>query len=48
VSIETSDHGAEAARYAGVIMAPLLGWDQPRLLNELADYDASVETSWRP
>ena len=42
VSIETSDHGTEAARHVGAIMAPLLGWDPQRLLEELAMYDSSV------
>jgi glycerol-3-phosphate dehydrogenase len=42
VSIEASDRGTEAARHVGAIMAPLLGWDRPRLLEELARYDSSV------
>jgi glycerol-3-phosphate dehydrogenase len=45
VSIETTDHGALAARHAADVMAPLLGWGPERLDQELAAYDANV-TPW--
>ena len=44
VSIETADHGALGARHVGALMAPLLGWDPDRLRDELAIFDATMET----
>ncbi len=44
VSIQTSDHGAGAARHVGDVLMPLLGWGSERLVEELALYDASVQT----
>ncbi len=46
VSIETPDHGLEAARVAGTVMAPLLGWNDAALSAELAHYDAAVTAEW--
>jgi glycerol-3-phosphate dehydrogenase len=43
VSIQTTDHGARAARHVGDVIAPLLGWGPERLHDELANFDASVE-----
>lgn len=43
VSIETADHGSRAARRAGEVMAPLLGWGPERVVEELASYDSTVE-----
>ena len=45
VSIETTDHGAAAAREVGAVMAPLLGWGAERLREEIAIFDSSVP-SW--
>jgi glycerol-3-phosphate dehydrogenase len=45
VSIETTDHGAAAARRVAAVMAPLLGWGAERLGEEIANYDSSV-ASW--
>jgi glycerol-3-phosphate dehydrogenase len=42
VSIETTDHGAAAARRVAAVMAPLLGWGAERLGEEIANYDSSV------
>jgi glycerol-3-phosphate dehydrogenase len=44
VSIQSPDGGLGAARVVGDIMAPLLGWEPEGLVEELASFDASVET----
>ena len=45
ISIQTSDHGARAARHVGDVTAGLVGWGPERLEEELAIYDANME-SW--
>jgi glycerol-3-phosphate dehydrogenase len=45
VSIQTTDHGARAARHAADVVAPLLGWGPDRVKEELDEFDATAE-SW--
>ena len=46
VSIESPDHGVAAARAAGAIVGPLLGWSHATLRDELERYDAAVTAEW--
>jgi len=43
ISIETEDRGIEAAAEAAVIVAPILGWDDPAIEREIAHYRARVD-----
>jgi len=43
ISIETPDRGVRSARPAAELAAPHLGWDQERIDNEVAAYEARVE-----
>lgn len=42
VAFETRDNGRAVARQVGPFVAPVLGWDAPRLGAELTRYDAEV------
>ena len=42
ISIETPDRGLAAARSTADLVAPILGWDEERIANELAAYEARV------
>jgi len=43
ISIETEDRGIEAAAEAAVIVAPILGWDDPAVEREITHYRARVD-----
>ncbi|MBA3310952.1 MAG: glycerol-3-phosphate dehydrogenase/oxidase [Nocardioidaceae bacterium] len=47
ISIETPDRGTAAARPAAELIASLLGWDSDRVANEVAAYEARVESERR-
>ncbi len=47
ISIETPDRGTTAAAAAAELVAPILGWDQERVDNEVAAYGARVEAERR-
>jgi glycerol-3-phosphate dehydrogenase len=42
ISIETPDRGVAVARAAAEVTGPLLGWDEERIDNEVAAYEARV------
>jgi cytochrome oxidase assembly protein ShyY1 len=42
ISIETFDRGLGAAPHVARLMAPVLGWDEPRIAREVAHYEARV------
>ncbi|MEU2592231.1 glycerol-3-phosphate dehydrogenase C-terminal domain-containing protein, partial [Streptomyces albidoflavus] len=43
ISIETFDRGTRSARECAELVAPVLGWDQERIDNEVAHYEMRVE-----
>jgi glycerol-3-phosphate dehydrogenase len=43
ISIETPDRGTASARAVAELVAPALGWDEERVNNEVAAYEARVE-----
>ncbi len=47
ISIETPDRGTTAAVAAADLVAPILGWDQERIDNEVDAYSARVEAERR-
>ncbi len=47
ISIETPDRGTTAAVAAAELVAPILGWDQERIDNEVQAYSARVEAERR-
>ncbi len=47
ISIETPDRGTTAAAAAAELVAPILGWDQERIDNEVDAYSARVEAERR-
>jgi len=47
ISIETPDRGTTAAAAAAELVAPILGWDQERVDNEVDAYSARVEAERR-
>jgi glycerol-3-phosphate dehydrogenase len=47
ISIETPDRGTRAAAAAAALVAPVLGWDENRLTNEVEAYSARVEAERR-
>jgi len=42
ISIETFDRGLGAAPHVAALMAPVLGWDDARVADEIAHYEARV------
>ena len=42
ISIETFDRGVAAAPHVARLMAPVLGWDEDRIVREVAHYEARV------
>jgi glycerol-3-phosphate dehydrogenase len=47
ISIETPDRGTTAAGAAATLVAPVLGWDDERITNEVDAYSARVEAERR-
>ncbi len=47
ISIETPDRGTTAAAAAAALVAPILGWDEERITNEVEAYSARVEAERR-
>ncbi|HSS68058.1 MAG TPA: glycerol-3-phosphate dehydrogenase/oxidase [Nocardioidaceae bacterium] len=47
ISIETPHRGVESAEPAARLVAPLLGWDEERIANEVLAYSARVEAERR-
>jgi glycerol-3-phosphate dehydrogenase len=43
ISIETFDRGTRSAREAAELMAPVLGWDEKQVDNEVEHYEKRVE-----
>ncbi|HEY5837321.1 glycerol-3-phosphate dehydrogenase/oxidase [Streptomyces sp.] len=43
ISIETFDRGTRSAREAAELMAPVLGWDEKQIDNEVEHYEKRVE-----
>jgi len=42
ISIETFDRGVRAAPHVAALIAPILGWDDQRVQQEIAHYEARV------
>jgi glycerol-3-phosphate dehydrogenase len=47
ISIETPDRGTTAASAVAALVAPILGWDEERIKNEVDSYGARVEAERR-
>ena len=47
ISIETPDRGTRSAAPAAALVAPVLGWDEERIKNEVEAYEARVEAERR-
>ena len=47
ISIETPDRGTTAASAVADLVAPILGWDEERIKNEVESYAARVEAERR-
>ncbi|MEO7131253.1 MAG: glycerol-3-phosphate dehydrogenase, partial [Dermatophilaceae bacterium] len=43
ISIETPSRGTDSAAAVAGLVAPILGWDEPQVANEIAAYQARVD-----